>query len=77
MRAKTGSNFPHIVDIRVPTRGLGRQLHAMHEFHKQRGIAPCLGRGRPEESRDSLRWYFADHAMAVSFTVEFDGKLLR
>lgn len=69
-------DLPHIVEIPVPPGGLGKRLDAMHDFHKQRGVTACLGRGRRDDSRDCLRWYFANHAMAVSFKVEFDGKLL-
>jgi hypothetical protein len=26
--------FPHVVEIAVPPRGLGAQLDAMHHFHR-------------------------------------------
>jgi hypothetical protein len=72
--------MPWKVEIPVPAGGLGKRLEAMHDFHALREITACLGRGRRRRSRDDrqdyLRWYFADHATAASFAVEFDGKLL-
>jgi hypothetical protein len=75
--AKTiGRDFPFVVEIPVPRGGLGKCLDSMHDFHAQRGIAACIGRGRGNDGRICLRWYFSDHAKAVSFAVEFDGKLV-
>ena len=68
--------FPHIVEIAVPPGGLGKRLDAMLAFHTERGIDPCLGRGRREDSQDYLRWYFADAHTAVSFAAEFGGTRL-
>jgi len=61
--------FPHVVEIAVPPRGLGAQLDAMHHFHRARGIQACIGLGR----RDCLRWYFTRPAVANAFAAEFDG----
>jgi hypothetical protein len=69
--------FPHVVEIAVPPRGLGRRLDAMHGFHTARDIKACLGRGRREESRDYLRWYFTRAATAEAFAAEFDGSYIR
>jgi len=65
--------FPHVVEIAVPPRGLGAQLDAMHHFHRARGIQACIGLGRREDGKDHLRWYFADARTAVSFAAEFGG----
>ena len=51
-------DFPNIVEIAVPPRGLGAQLDAMHHFHRARGIQACIGLGRRDRGRDYLRWYF-------------------
>lgn len=67
---------PHIVEIAVPPGGLGKRLDAMHAFHTERGISACLGRGRREEGRDYLRWYFADAHTAIAFAAEFGGTRL-
>jgi hypothetical protein len=65
--------FPHVVDIAVPLGGLGAQLDAMHYFHEARGIKACLGRGRSEDSRDYLCWYFTSPTIAAAFAAEFGG----
>jgi hypothetical protein len=65
--------FPHVVEIAVPPRGLGKRLDAMHAFHAERSISACLGRGRREDNKDYLRWYFADAHTAASFAAEFGG----
>ena len=72
-----GRAFPHVVEIVVPPSGLGGQLDAMHYFHNARGVRACLGLGRrDEEGRDYLRWYFTRAKMAVSFAIEFGGKVI-
>jgi hypothetical protein len=70
-------NFPHVVEIAVPLGGLGAQLDAMHYFHEARGIKACLGRGRREDSRDYLRWYFTHPTTAAAFAAEFGGMVLK
>lgn len=69
--------FPHVVEIAVPPHGLGGQLDAMHFFHRERGIQPCLGLGRRAEGRDYLRWYFTRATIAASFAAEFAGTLIK
>ena len=69
-------NFPYVVEIAVPPGGLGARLDAMHYFHTARRIAPCLGRGRREISRDYLRWYFTRATIAEAFVAEFGGNLI-
>jgi hypothetical protein len=69
--------FPHVVEIAVPPRGLGAQLDAMHHFHRARGIQACIGLGRRDGNRDGnrdyLRWYFTRPAAANAFATEFGG----
>ena len=65
--------FPHVVEIAVPPRGLGAQLDAMHHFHGTRGIQACIGLGRRDGGRDYLRWYFTRPAVANAFAAEFGG----
>jgi hypothetical protein len=69
--------FPHIVEVAVPPRGLGKRLDAMHAFHTARDIKACLGRGRRIDNRDNIRWYFADATIATSFAVEFGGARMK
>lgn len=73
----TVRDFSHVVEIAVPHGGLGKRLDAMHAFHAARRIKPCLGRGRPEDRRDYLRWYFARATTAEAFAAEFGGAYLR
>jgi hypothetical protein len=69
--------FPHIVEVAVPPRGLGKRLDAMHAFHTERDIKACLGRGRRIDNRDNIRWYFADATIATSFAAKFGGTLIK
>jgi hypothetical protein len=69
-------DFPHVVEVAVPPGGLGKRLDAMHDFHAERGISACLGRGRHEDGKDHLRWYFSEARTAVSFAAEFGGTRL-
>jgi hypothetical protein len=71
-----GRDFPHVVEIAVPPGGLGKRLDAMHAFHTERGLHACIGRGRREDNKDFLRWYFSDERTAVSCAAEFGGTRL-
>jgi hypothetical protein len=66
-------DYPHIVEIVVPPGGLGKQLDAMYDWHRERGIEVHLGSGRHEEGRDFIRWCFADQEMANAFAAAFGG----
>jgi hypothetical protein len=70
-------DFPHVVEIAVPPRGLGKRLDAMHAFHAARGVKACIGLGRREDNLDYLRWYFSSPKMAAAFAAEFGGTYLR
>ena len=66
--------FPHHVDVVVPLGGFGRQLDAMHDWHRARGIEAMRGRGRSDENgRNYIRWCFADPRVAAQFVNEFGG----
>ena len=51
-------DFPHVVEIAVPPRGLGAQLDAMHHFHRARGIQACIGLGRRDRAPRLLTLVF-------------------
>jgi hypothetical protein len=68
--------FSYVVEITVPAGGFGKRLEAMHAFHAERGIKACLGRGRREDSRGYLRWYFTRAMTAEAFAAEFSGSCL-
>ena len=65
-------DFPHHVEIVVPSGGLGKTLDAMYEFHSRHGIQAKRGQGRRDEvGEDIIRWCFADPAIAKSFATAF------
>jgi hypothetical protein len=68
-------DFPFIVEIAVPTGGLGKR-NAMHAFHNQRGIQVAHTRHRHEDEQDFLLWCFARRAIAEEFAAEFGGSLM-
>jgi hypothetical protein len=68
-------DFLFIVKIAVPRRGLGKQLNAMHAFHKKRGIHVAVARHRHED-QDYVFWCFAHRVIAEEFAAEFRGTLM-
>jgi hypothetical protein len=52
-------DFPHIVEMLVPLGGFGKDLDAMYDWHRARGIEDRHGRGRRVEGRDIVSWCFA------------------
>ena len=76
--AKTiASNFPYIVEIAVPSGGLGKRLNEMHAFHNQRGIQVVHLRHRHDDDKgDYLLWCFPRRAIAEEFATEFGGTLM-
>jgi hypothetical protein len=60
------SKFPYHVDMIVLEGGFGARLNAMHKWHDAHGI-PAVSGGRRVESRDIVRWFFADSEMAALF----------
>ena len=66
--------FPHHIEMIVPLGGFGKKLDAMHKWHRARGIEALHGRGRRDEnSRNYIRWCFADPHVAAQFVNEFGG----
>ena len=64
-------DFPHFVDIAVPPSGLGSKLAAMYDFHARHRISPKRGHGRRDDRGGTIRWCFADPALADAFAQEF------
>ena len=62
--------YPHFVEITVPSGGLGQRLDAMYELHARHGIRAQRGHGR-HDANGSARWCFADPAIAAAFAKEF------
>jgi hypothetical protein len=61
------------MEIIVPPGGLGKQLDAMYDWHRARGIEARRGRGRRDENRDIIRWCFVDQKTAADFAAAFGG----
>jgi hypothetical protein len=68
-------DFPYVVEISVPEKGLGQRLEAMHEFHTRRGIRARNGPHRQTGSHGYITWCFSESATAETFAAEFKGKL--
>ena len=64
-------DYPHFVDITVRAGGLGSRLNAMYEFHTRRGIEARRGQWRRDANGATIRWCFADGAIASEFEREF------
>jgi hypothetical protein len=66
-------DFPHIVELAVPSGGFGSGVYAFEAFHRERGIESRRARGRRRNDQEFVRFCFADHADADAFAAEFGG----
>jgi hypothetical protein len=64
-------DFPHLVEIVVPERGLRNKLEVMYDFHARHGIKVHLPRRHYEDGRQYIRWRFADLEVAKEFAAKF------
>jgi hypothetical protein len=64
-------DFPHVVEIAVPERGLRNQLKAMHDFHARHDIKAHPLRRHYEDGRQYIQWCFADLELAKAFAAKF------
>jgi hypothetical protein len=64
-------DFPHLVEIVVPERGLRNKLEAMYDFHARQGIRAHVPRRHYEDGRQYIRWRFADLEVATEFAAKF------
>jgi hypothetical protein len=63
-------DFPHIVEMLVPLGGFGKDLDAMYDWHRARGIEDRHERGRRVEGRDIVSWCFRHADTAGVFAAE-------
>ena len=64
-------DFPHIIEMLVPLGGFGKDLDAMYEWHRARGIEDRHGRGRRVNERDIVTWCFKHADTAAAFAAKF------
>jgi hypothetical protein len=73
-------DYPHIVEMRVPSRGLGRRLDDMHDWHRARFLESRRGHGRSEAQAQEIvsyiRWCFKDPRDAEDFKAAFGGLMV-
>jgi hypothetical protein len=69
------SNFPYVVEIAEPVRGLRKR--AMYDFHARLGIvAHPVYKIDDKNGRQSVRWRFASLTDAEMFARQFGGSLV-
>jgi hypothetical protein len=64
-------DFPHIVEIVVPSRRNRRKWDAMIRFHACQNVQPHRNHGRYKDGCLYARWYFADSELAEAFAAKF------
>jgi hypothetical protein len=70
------SDFPYVVEIAVPERGLPGRV-AMYYFHAREDIQPHVDRHKCEkDGRRYIRWRFADFTTATKFAHQFGGLIV-
>ena len=70
-------DFPHIVELALPSGGLGKTLDEMQTFHRLRGIASARGCGQRRDEQEYVRWCFASVIDADDFAQQFGGTLIQ
>jgi hypothetical protein len=59
--------FPHLIELAVPPRGLQEQDLEFEAFHRERGIPIRGGSGRQEWGQFYIRFCFPSAALAFAF----------
>jgi hypothetical protein len=67
-------DYPHIVELPLPSGGFRSQSDDMLAFHRERGIEPRRGRGWHNDEQYYVRYCFADPAHADVFRDQFGGE---
>jgi hypothetical protein len=66
--------FPHIVELPLPSGGFRHQHSEFDAFHRERQMQVRRGRGRNEAEQFYVRFCFPDAATADAFRERFGGK---
>ncbi len=68
----SNQDFPHVVELPLPSGGFGPCIIAINTIHRERAIPIGCGRGRNEGQQLYIRFCFAD--VAAAFASHFGGK---
>jgi hypothetical protein len=69
-------DFPHIVELPLPSSGFRSKSDDILAFHRERGIERRRGRGWHDDEQYYVRYCFADPAHADAFRERFGGERL-
>jgi hypothetical protein len=69
-------DYPHLVEIALPSGGFRAKSDAMLAFHRERDIQIRRGQGRNDDGQFYVRYCFADPAHADTFYDQFGGERL-
>jgi hypothetical protein len=69
-------DFPHLVELELPSGGFRNKSQEFESFHRERGIAIRRGCGRYEGEQFHVRFCFPDAATADAFCERFGGTRL-
>jgi len=75
-RCKAIFDFPHLVELELPSGGFRNKSLELESFHSERGITIRRGCGRHEEEQFHVRFCFPDAATADAFRERFGGRRL-
>jgi hypothetical protein len=67
-------DFPHLVELPLPSGGFRGQLSEFDAFHRERRLQAPRGRGRNEAEQFYVRFCFPDAVTADAFRDRFGGK---
>jgi hypothetical protein len=69
-------DYPHIVELPLPSDSFRSKSDDMLAFHQEHGIEHRRGRGRHADGQFFVRFCFADPGHAGAFRDRFGGKRL-
>ena len=69
-------DFPHLVELALPTGGFSSVFLEIDTFHRDRRIPVRRGRSRHEAEQFYIRFCFSDAATADAFRNRFGGECL-
>jgi hypothetical protein len=65
--------FPHLVELALPSGGFRSRSSEFDAFHRERGIPMLRGRGRNDAEQFYVSFCFADPGTADAFRDRFGG----